>query len=62
MAPNDADRDAPSRPARSPIVSAAILLAFYIVMYLTVGAAVRLIDPAGTADMASDRPAQCVAD
>ena len=62
MSPNVPDRDAPPRAMRSPIASAALLLGFYIVMYLAMGAAVRMIDPVGAAGMASDRPAQCVAD
>ena len=46
MAPNDPLRDAPLRPMRSPIASAAILLGYYVAMYLAVGALVRALDPA----------------
>lgn len=46
MTPNDPLRDAPLRPMRSPIASAAILLGYYVAMYLAVGGLVRVIDPA----------------
>jgi hypothetical protein len=42
---------------RSPIASAVILLAFYIAMYLAIAAVVRVVDPAGSDDVASDRAA-----
>jgi len=58
MAPNLPPRNArPPRPLRSPMASAAILLGFYIAMYLAIAAAVRLIDPASADDVASDAPA-----
>ena len=46
MTPNDPIPDEPLRPMRSPIASAAILLGYYVAMYLAVGALVRGIDPA----------------
>ena len=56
MAPNDFHRNGPTRPMRSPIASAVILLAFYIAMYLAIAAVVRVLDPAGADDVASDSP------
>ena len=49
MASTDSHRNSPSPQGRSPLASAIILLALYVVMYLAVAAVERMIAPVSAA-------------
>ena len=54
MTTQDPKRPGESGNARPPILSAALLLVLYIVMYLSVGAVMHVFDPAPAETAVSD--------